>query len=179
MYKYIKRVIDIILSLLFLILLSPLLIIVSIILLITLKKQIIYKQLREGKNKKPFTIYKFRTMIIDRSIPDKDRITKFGRILRNLSLDELPQLFNVLKGDMSIIGPRPFIVGEPLPDDYIDPIRYTVRPGMTGYAQIHGKRRTTHKDKLKYDVFYAKNYSFVLDLKILFLTLFNMIQSNN
>ncbi len=134
MYKYVKRFLDIILSLMFIIIFSPILILISVILLVTLKKQIIYKQLREGKNKKPFTMYKFRTMINDTSIPDRDRITKFGRVLRNLSIDELPQLFNVLKGDMSIIGPRPFIVGEPLPKDRIDKIRYSVRPGMTGYA---------------------------------------------
>ena len=163
----------------FIIILSPILVLISIILLITLKEQIIYKQLREGINKKTFTMYKFRTMITDTNIPDKNRITKFGRILRNLSIDELPQLFNVLKGDMSLVGPRPFIVGEPLPKDYIDPIRYSVKPGMTGYAQIHGKRRLSHKDKLKYDIEYAKEYSLVLDIKILFLTLFNMIQKNN
>jgi len=179
MYKYIKRFLDIILSLILILLLSPIILLIAIVLLVTLKKQIIYKQLREGKDKKTFTMYKFRTMIIDTSIPDKDRITKFGRILRNLSVDELPQLFNVLKGDMSLIGPRPFIVGEPLPSDYIDPIRYSVKPGMTGYAQIHGKRKLSHKDKIKYDVEYAKNYSFVLDIKIILLTAFNVIQKNN
>ena len=179
MYKYIKRLLDIILSLILIILLSPLLITIYIILLFTLKKKIIYKQVREGMNKKPFTMFKFRTMIIDTNIPDKDRITKFGRILRNLSIDELPQLFNVLKGDMSLIGPRPFIVGEPLPKDHIDEIRYSVRPGMTGYAQIHGKRKLSHKDKIKYDVEYAKKYSLLLDVKIIFLTVFNMIQRNN
>lgn len=179
MYKYVKRFLDIVISLVFIILLSPILILIYAILLFTLKKQIIYKQVREGKHKIPFTMYKFRTMIIDTTISDKDRITKFGRILRNLSLDELPQLFNVLKGDMSLIGPRPFIVGEPLPKDHIDKIRYSIRPGMTGYAQIHGKRRLSHKDKIKYDVEYARNYSLLLDIKILFLTVFNMIQRNN
>lgn len=179
MYKYVKRFLDIIISLIFVVLLSPILIMIFVILLFTLKKQIIYKQIREGMNKRPFTMYKFRTMIIDTSIPDKNRITKFGKILRNLSMDELPQLFNVLIGDMSLIGPRPFIVGEPLPKDHIDEIRYSIRPGMTGYAQIHGKRKLSHKDKIKYDVEYAKNYSLLLDIKILFLTLFNMIQRNN
>ena len=179
MYKYGKRFLDIILSLMFIIIFSPILILISIILLVTLKEQIIYKQVREGKNKKAFTMYKFRTMVTNTDIQDKDRITKFGRILRNLSIDELPQLFNVLKGDMSLIGPRPFIVGETLPKDHIDEIRYSVRPGMTGYAQIHGKRKLSHKDKLKYDVEYAKNYSLGLDIKIIFLTVFNMIQKNN
>ena len=124
-------------------------------------------------------MYKFRTMINNNLLSDKDRITKVGRILRNTSLDELPQLFNILKGDMSIIGPRPFIVGETLPDDFIDNVRYTVRPGMTGYAQIHGKRKVTHKKKLEYDVWSAKNLSFKLDVKILVLTIFNMFQSGN
>lgn len=179
MYKYVKRFLDIILSGIFIIILSPIFILIYIILLVTLKEQIIYKQVREGKDKKTFTMYKFRTMIIDTTIPDKDRITKFGRLLRNLSIDELPQLFNVLKGDMSLIGPRPFIVGEPLPKDRIDKIRYSVKPGMTGYAQIHGKRKLSHKDKLKYDVEYAKTYSLILDIKIIFLTVFNMIQKNN
>lgn len=179
MYKLVKRILDIILSLLFIILLSPVFLIIWIILFMTLKKEIIFKQKREGKNKKTFIMYKFRTMINNNLLSDKDRITKFGRILRNTSLDELPQLFNILKGDMSIIGPRPFIVGEKLPDDVIDSVRYTVRPGMTGYAQIHGKRKVSHKKKLEYDVWYSKNLSFKLDVKILVLTIFNMFQSGN
>jgi len=179
MYKVVKRVLDIILSLVFIILLSPVFLIISLILLFTLKYEIIFKQKREGKNKKTFIMYKFRTMINNNLLSDKERITKVGRVLRNTSLDELPQLFNILKGDMSIIGPRPFIVGETLPKDYIDDVRYTVRPGMTGYAQIHGKRKVTHKQKLEYDVWYAKNLSFYLDIKILVLTVFNMFQSCN
>ena len=179
MYKVVKRILDIILSLVFIILLSPIFLIISIILLVTLKREIIFKQKREGKNKETFIMYKFRTMINNNLLSDKDRITKVGRILRNTSLDELPQLFNILKGDMSIIGPRPFIVGEILPDDFIDNVRYTVRPGMTGYAQIHGKRKVSHKKKLQYDVWYAKNLSFKLDVKILVLTIFNMFQSGN
>lgn len=179
MYKIVKRILDIILSLVFIILLSPVFLIISLILLVTLKREIIFKQKREGKNKETFIMYKFRTMINNNLLNDKDRITKVGRILRNTSLDELPQLFNILKGDMSIIGPRPFIVGETLPDDFIDSVRYTVRPGMTGYAQIHGKRKVSHKRKLQYDVWYAKNLSFKLDVKILVLTIFNMFQSGN
>ena len=177
--KYIKRLLDIIIALLAIIILSPLFIIIYIVLLLTLHRHIIFKQKREGLEKKPFTLYKFRTMIDDTSIPTKDRITRFGRILRNTSLDELPQLFNVLNGTMSLIGPRAFIVGEPLPKDKIDPIRYSVKPGMTGYAQIHGKRHITHADKLKYDFEYAKKVSFKLDVKIFFLTFKVMIQSNN
>ena len=179
MYKIVKRILDIILSLVFIILLSPVFLIISLILLVTLKREIIFKQKREGKNKETFIMYKFRTMINNNLLNDKDRITKVGRILRNTSLDELPQLFNILKGDMSIIGPRPFIVGETLPDDFIDSVRYTVRPGMTGYAQIHGKRKVSHKRKLQYDVWYAKNLSFKFDVKILVLTIFNMFQSGN
>ena len=177
--KYIKRLLDIIISLLAIVLLSPLFIIIYMILLFTLHRHIIFKQKREGLNKKTFTLYKFRTMVDDTSIPDRDRITRFGRILRNTSLDELPQLFNVLNGTMSLIGPRAFIVGEPLPKDEIKDIRYSVKPGMTGYAQIHGKRYITHADKLKYDFEYAQNVSFILDVKIFFLTFKVMIQSNN
>lgn len=180
MYKiYIKRLLDILISLTAIVILSPLFLIIYIILLLTIHKHIIFKQKREGLNKIPFTMYKFRTMIEDTSIPNKDRITKFGRILRNTSLDELPQLFNVLNGTMSLIGPRAFIVDEPLPDVKIEDIRYSVKPGMTGYAQVHGKRHITHINKLNYDVEYAKNISFKLDLKIFFLSFKVMIQSNN
>ena len=115
-------------------------------------------------------MYKFRTMIENDKLSDKQRITKFGRILRNFSIDELPQLFNVLNGTMSIVGPRPFICGELLPKDKIDDLRYSVKPGMTGYAQVMGKRLCTHKNKLKYDIMYARNISFLLDIKILILT---------
>ena len=158
--------------------------IVSIVVRITMGSPIVFTQERPGLNGKPFYIYKFRTMTNETDeqgnlLPNEKRMTKPGQIIRKLSLDELPQLFNVLKGDMSLIGPRPFIVGEPLPKDHIDKMRYSVRPGMTGYAQIHGKRKLSHKDKLKYDVEYAKNYSLFLDIKIIFLTVFNMIQKNN
>ena len=179
MYRYLKRIMDIILSIIFIIVLSPIFLIISIILLFTLKRKIIFIQEREGKNKIPFKMYKFRTMTLDNNISDRNRITKFGKFLRNFSLDEIPQLLNVLKGEMSIVGPRPFIVGEVLPKDYIDPIRYSVRPGMTGLAQIHGKRKIKHKDKINYDAIYAKNYNIFMDIKILFLTIFNFIQKDN
>ena len=177
--KYIKRLLDIIISLLLIIVISPVLIIIYVILLFTLRSNIIYKQKREGLNKRPFTMYKFRTMIEDKSVLDVNRITKVGRILRNTCLDELPQLFNVLNGNMSLIGPRAFIVGEKLPKDKIEDIRYSVKPGMTGYAQVMGKRNVTHKNKLKYDVIYAKNVSFKLDVKIFFLTFKVLYQKNN
>lgn len=178
--KYFKRIIDFIFSLLLIIILLPLFIFIYIILLITLKNDIIFKQVRIGKNKKNYTMYKFRTMINDTSIPDKDRITKFGKILRNSSLDELPQLFNVLKGDMSLVGPRPFIKGEILPKNVnIDDIRYSVKPGITGYAQVHGKRNLSHKMKIYYDCEYTKKMSFILDMKILFSTILVMFQKNN
>ena len=168
--KYIKRIMDILISLFLITLLSPLMLIVALALKITLKNNIIFKQKREGLYKKEYTMYKFRTMIDNTSISDKDRITRLGRILRNFSLDELPQLFNVLNGTMSLIGPRPFICGEPLPKDKIEDIRYSVKPGMSGYAQVMGKRLCTHKNKLKYDVEYAKNISFLFDIKILLMT---------
>ena len=168
--KYIKRLLDIITSLLLIIILSPIFIITSIILIFTLRNNIIFKQKREGLYKKPYTMYKFRTMIESNELSDKQRITKFGRILRNLSIDELPQLFNVLNGTMSIIGPRPFICGESLPKDKIDDLRYSVRPGMTGYAQVMGKRLCSHKNKLKYDIIYANEISLLLDIKIFILT---------
>ena len=178
--KYIKRVLDFLLALIFILFLSPLLLIIFIILLFTLKKEVIFSQYRIGLNKKPYKIYKFRTMINDTTIPDKERITKFGKILRNTSLDELPQLFNVLIGNMSIVGPRPFIYGEKLPNNVIIPdYRYSVKPGITGLAQVHGKRHITHKDKIKYDCIYAKKVSFFMDLSIILKTILVMIKKNN
>lgn len=170
--KYIKRLIDIILSLLLIITLLPLIILISIIEIFNIGFPIIFKQSREGKNKMPFNIYKFRTLKINYN---NDTTTKFTRFLRKTGLDELPQLFNILKGDMSFIGPRPFLINDSLPDDYIDPIRYTVKPGIFGLAQANGRREIEHHEKLKYDVEYTKNISFLLDFKCFFKTIYVVI----
>ena len=128
------------------------------------------KRLREGINKKSYTMYKFRTRIMDTyDKPHRERYTKFSYFIDRSRLNELPQLFNVLKGDMSIVGPRPFIPGEHIPEE-APKERYMVKPGMTSLAFIKGGRQISHESKLKYDIVYYDNLSFFLDLKIVLLT---------
>ena len=174
--KYIKRILDLILSLMALILLMPLMIIIGILVRINLGSPIIFKQKRPGKNEKVFTLYKFRTMTDKRDIdgnllPDEYRLTKFGKFLRSTSLDELPELINIIKGDMAIVGPRPLLV-EYLP--YYteeEKHRHDVRPGLTGLAQVNGRNTISWEEKLKYDTEYIKQISFYSDLKIIFKTI--------
>lgn len=174
--KYIKRTLDLILSLMALIVLMPLMIIIGILVRINLGSPIIFKQKRPGKNEKIFTLYKFRTMTDKRDIdgnllPDEYRLTKFGKFLRSTSLDELPELINIIKGDMAIVGPRPLLV-EYLP--YYteeEKHRYDVRPGLTGLAQVNGRNAISWEEKLKYDTEYIKEISFYSDLKIIFKTI--------
>lgn len=174
--KYIKRTLDLILSLMALIVLMPLMIIIGILVRINLGSPIIFKQKRPGKNEKIFTLYKFRTMTDKRDIdgnllPDEYRLTKFGKFLRSTSLDELPELINIIKGDMAIVGPRPLLV-EYLP--YYteeEKHRHDVRPGLTGLAQVNGRNEISWEEKLKYDTEYIKEISFYSDLKIIFKTI--------
>lgn len=174
--KYIKRILDLILSLMALIVLMPLMIIIGILVRINLGSPIIFKQKRPGKKKKIFTLYKFRTMTDKRDIdgnllPDEYRLTKFGKFLRSTSLDELPELINIIKGDMAIVGPRPLLV-EYLP--YYteeEKHRHDVRPGLTGLAQVNGRNAISWEEKLKYDTEYIKKISFYSDLKIIFKTI--------
>ena len=174
--KYIKRILDLILSLMALIVLMPLMIIIGILVRINLGSPIIFKQKRPGKNEKTFTLYKFRTMTDKRDIdgnllPDEYRLTKFGKFLRSTSLDELPELINIIKGDMAIVGPRPLLV-EYLP--YYteeEKHRHDVRPGLTGLAQVNGRNAISWEEKLKYDTEYIKEISFYSDLKIIFKTI--------
>ena len=174
--KYIKRTLDLILSLMALIVLMPLMIIIGILVRINLGSPIIFKQKRPGKNEKVFTLYKFRTMTDKRDIdgnllPDEYRLTKFGKFLRSTSLDELPELINIIKGDMAIVGPRPLLV-EYLP--YYteeEKHRHDVRPGLTGLAQVNGRNAISWEEKLKYDTEYIKQISFYSDLKIIFKTI--------
>ena len=175
--KYGKPLLDIFFSFLLILILSPLMILLAILIRINLGSPILFKQVRVGLNKKEFTIYKFRTMknII---ASDKDRTTKFTRFLRNFGLDELPQLFNIIKQDMSFVGPRPFIANEKLPDTKIDDMIYTVLPGITGLAQSKGRRAISHQQRLKYDCEYVQNISFLLDLKIIFSTIKLLIIQN-
>ena len=174
--KYIKRILDIILSLVILILFCWLYLIVAILVRVKLGSPILFKQQRPGYKEKLFGIYKFRTMTDERDengnlLPDKDRLTSFGKLLRKTSLDEIPELFNILKGDMSFIGPRP-LLPEYLPY-YTDKekLRHTVRPGLTGLAQASGRNLVDWDTRLSYDVEYVENLSFKMDILIIIKTI--------
>lgn len=176
-YPYFKRLMDILTSIVILLVLLPLLIVVYIMLFFTNKKAgVFFIQDRVGKGNRIFRILKFKTMTdeTDRDgllLPDQDRFTGIGRFLRSTSLDELPQLINVLKGDMSIIGPRPLLV-KYLPRYSSEQARrHEVRPGITGWAQCNGRNTLSWNDKFKLDVWYVDNYSLLLDMKILFKTI--------
>lgn len=174
--KYIKRILDFILSLLGLIILSPVFLIVAILVRIKLGSPVIFKQKRPGKDEKIFTLYKFRTMTDAKDeqgnlLPDDIRLTKFGKMLRSTSLDELPELWNIVKGDMAIVGPRPLLVRYlPLYND-IQKHRHDVRPGFTGYAQVNGRNSITWEEKFDLDIYYINHITFVQDIKIIFKTL--------
>ena len=179
-----KRFIDIFVSFISILILSPIMLIIALLVWIFLGSPIVFTQKRPGKNEKIFKIYKFRTMSnkTDKDgklLPDSMRLTKFGKILRATSLDELPQLFNILKGDMSLVGPRPLSV-KYLPY-YTDEekIRHNVRPGLTGLAQIKGRNNLNWDDKLKYDIEYVKNLSFLLDIKIIILTFIKIFKTSD
>jgi len=181
MQKIIKRIMDIFGSLLGFAILSPLFLIIPVIIKLNSKGLIFFKQNRPGENEKIFSLYKFRTMkeLKDEHrdlIPDEKRLTKFGNFLRKFSMDEIPELWNVLKGDMSLVGPRPLLV------EYLE--RYTpeqarrheVKPGITGWAQVNGRNAITWEEKFKYDVWYVDNWSLWLDIKIIFITIFKVIK---
>ncbi len=170
-----KRACDLIASLLALIVLWPVILLVGILIRFKLGSPVIFKQTRPGLNGKPFNMLKFRSMLdaTDKEgcpLPDEQRLTRFGRILRSTSLDELPGLINVIKGDMSLVGPRPLLV-EYLPLYSSEQARrHEVRPGITGWAQVNGRNAISWEDKFKLDVWYVDNRSFWLDVKILLLT---------
>ena len=174
--KFIKRPQDLVLSLAALIILSPVLIAVAVLVRIKLGSPVLFTQKRPGLNEKIFKMYKFRTMTDEKDengnlLPDNIRLTKFGRILRSTSLDELPELFNIIKGDMSIVGPRPLLV------QYLELYnnhqnrRHEVRPGLSGHAQVNGRNTISWEDKFNLDVEYVDNVSFLGDWKIIFLTI--------
>lgn len=179
----IKRIFDIVVSIIAIIILSPVLIITAILVGTKLGRPIFFKQERIGINNKPFKIIKFRTMLDikdknGRVLSDNERLTSFGRSLRSLSLDELPELFNVLKGDMSIVGPRP-LLPEYLKFYSKQQIRrHEVIPGITGWAQINGRNAIPWREKFKLDVWYVDNWSPILDLKIIFMTIGKVIKKD-
>ncbi|WP_458411744.1 sugar transferase [Schinkia sp. CFF1] len=174
--RFIKRPMDFLLSLIAIIALSPVFIIVAVLVRTKLGSPVIFKQKRPGLNEKIFTMYKFRTMTDERDengelLPDSVRLTKFGRFLRSTSLDELPELFNIFKGDMSIIGPRPLLVQYlPLYNSH-QKRRHEVRPGLSGWAQVNGRNAISWEEKFDLDVEYIDNISFIEDWKIIFLTI--------
>lgn len=177
----IKRMLDVVIAAVVLVLLSPVLAVIGVLIRFNMGPPVLFRQVRPGLGTKPFVMYKFRTMkdIRDKDgnlLPDKERLTALGRFLRNTSLDELPEFFNVLKGEMSLVGPRPLLM------EYLD--RYTpeqarrheVKPGLTGWAQVNGRNALTWEEKFELDVWYVDNWSLWLDLKILWLTLVKVLK---
>ena len=180
--RYFKRLFDLIVSLLALGALAPVFLIVLIVLLVSNKGKPFFFQHRPGKNERIFLLVKFKTMNDARDsngelLPDEKRITRFGKFIRKTSMDEIPQLFNVLKGDMSLIGPRPLLV-EYLPlYNSRQKRRHEVRPGITGWAQTNGRNAISWAQKFEYDVWYVENLNFVLDMKIIALTIKKTLKS--
>ena len=173
--RYIKRILDIVLSLSAIIILSPILLILYILVRVKLGSPVLFKQERPGRKEEIFTLCKFRTMTDKRDeqgelLPDEVRLTKFGKLLRSTSLDELPELFNILKGDMSIIGPRPLLVRYLPWYTESERHRHDVRPGLTGLAQVNGRNALGWEDRFRYDLEYVNHCSFIMDIKIIMLT---------
>lgn len=170
-----KRLIDFVLSLCALVVLSPVLLILTLVGAIKMKGNPFFTQLRPGKDEKIFKLIKFRSMTCEKDengelLPDEVRLTKYGKLLRSTSLDELPELINILKGDMSIVGPRPLLVQYlPLYNEE-QRKRHSVRPGLTGLAQVNGRNSISWTERFRYDVTYVDNISLLLDIKILFMT---------
>ena len=179
--KYFKRAMDFALSLMAILVLMPVFLVVAVFVRIKLGGPVLFSQERPGRNEKIFKLYKFRTMTNERDsegklLPDEVRLTKFGRILRSTSLDELPELFNILKGDMSIIGPRPLLVRYLPRYNTEQKRRHEVRPGLSGLAQVNGRNAISWEDKFKYDVEYVENVTFLGDWKIIWKTVCNVIK---
>lgn len=182
--KYVKRILDIIISFSVLLIFSPILLLVALLVRVNLGSPVIFKQARPGKDEKIFYMYKFRSMSDARDengnlLPDAERLTKFGRLLRSSSLDELPELFCILKGDMSLIGPRPLTVAY-LPY-YTDEerLRHSVRPGLTGLAQVNGRNNLSWEERFAYDIHYVQNISLKMDIQILLQTVGKVLKSED
>ena len=168
---FIKRLLDILISTIILVLFSWLYIILAILVRVKLGSPVLFKQPRPGKDEKIFNMYKFRTMTDERDengdlLPDEDRLPDFGKKLRSSSLDELPEFLNILKGDMSFIGPRPLLVKYLPYYNQRERLRHTVRPGLTGYAQTHGRNAISWEKKFEYDIWYVEHLSFITDVKV-------------
>lgn len=176
-----KRLMDLILTIPALLVLSPILILTALMVRIRLGKPVLFVQQRPGQGGRLFKIFKFRTMtdacdVEGNLLPDKQRMTGFGRFLRSTSLDELPELFNILKGDMSLVGPRPLLMQYLERYSPVQARRHEVKPGLTGWAQINGRNAITWEDKFKLDVWYVEHQSVWLDLKIIILTIWKIFK---
>lgn len=183
-YKYIKRAMDFLVAVILLTVLSPLMLLAATLIAVNRDGPILFKQKRPGKDGKIFTVYKFRTMstaLIDRNgkeLSDFERMTRIGKFLRKTSIDELPQLFNIIKGDMSFIGPRPLLteyLGLYSPEQMR---RHEVLPGISGWAQVNGRNTLTWEQKFAYDIYYVDHYSFSMDMKIFFKTIENVLRQD-
>lgn len=177
-----KRAFDFIVSSIALIILSPIILITALLIRLNIGSPVVFKQQRPGLNGIPFYVYKYRSMSDERDengelLSDDIRLTSFGKILRKLSLDELPQLWNVLKGDMSFVGPRPLLMEYISLYNQAQMRRHEVRPGITGLAQVNGRNAITWEEKFEYDVWYVDNRSFLLDVKILIMTVMKVFKS--
>ena len=184
MYNYIKPLLDRLFALIMIVLLSPIMIGTALLIYARLGKPLVFSQLRPGLDEYPFTIYKFRTMSDERDsegklLSDELRLKGVGAMIRKLSLDELPQLFNVLKGEMSFIGPRP-LLPEYLPlYNQVQKRRHEVKPGITGWAQVNGRNAISWEKKFELDVWYVENISFLIDMKIIWLTFIKVIKRSD
>lgn len=191
MYKrFLKRIIDTILSAAALTVLSPLMVIVAVLIKLTSAGPVLFKQQRLGLNGKQFTIYKFRSMTVGAehtgsgvySESGDPRVTRVGRVIRALSIDELPQLVNIILGDMAIVGPRPPLTYHPWPLEQYSEEQlhmFDVRPGITGWAQVHGRKAVEWHERIKLNVWYTENVSFLLDARILFMTVIKVVRNDD
>jgi len=177
-----KRAFDLVMAAVLLIAFAPVLGLAALVVRLSLGSPVFFKQVRPGLHERPFTLIKFRTMkegydAAGRPLDDHERITRIGRLFRASSVDELPELWNVLKGDMSLVGPRPLLMEYLTLYSPVQARRHTVRPGLTGWAQVHGRNAVSWEDKFELDVWYVEHRSFLLDLKIIWLTVWVVITS--
>ena len=179
-----KRLVDLAISLLALLIFAPLMLVIAVLVALRMGRPVLFRQMRPGFQSRPFAILKFRTMrnAVDargNPLPDRERLTKLGRFLRATSLDELPGLWNVVKGEMSLVGPRPLLMDYGPYYTERERLRFTVRPGVTGWAQVNGRNDVPWDQRLQYDVWYVEHCSFLLDFKILLLTVVKVLRRSN